>query len=353
MLAAGNDPSAAAVAAHTSTDYAESEDARRATGGAKKAGSADADAALVAAHHQGEEGSFNRLVARAQELVPGIRSQDAIDVVAQQAHGGGVTPEFVEQLRRENRINPPGFTPGADRRRTGPDPNEAASAAMKAGSAPDELRQAARAPSAPGGMVPEDHPLHAAVAELEPLVARGPKREGHFAGAADPAVAGLATAKRFLGGSNPSGASADEWAGAIKDHVDRLKKKSREELPRHKHGDAFHSALEEHSDGLRRADHAPGSHVHEASTERMVRLADMAVKDFDPRSHHASRPIPPPHAVADSQGNPVPSYHPQDRNHAEAHAAALNNAHGDTHTFRVDTLKSGRLTVKGKSAPKA
>jgi hypothetical protein len=67
------------------------------------------DAALLADYHEAtgaySVGAIKKINARAQELLPGIRVQEARDVVAMASeHGGKLPAEFVEQMIRENRV---------------------------------------------------------------------------------------------------------------------------------------------------------------------------------------------------------------------------------------------------------
>jgi hypothetical protein len=63
------------------------------------------DAALIAGHHAGDGDATKKLQARAQELLPGVRIQESLDVVATAAeHGGKLPKEYVEQMIRENRV---------------------------------------------------------------------------------------------------------------------------------------------------------------------------------------------------------------------------------------------------------
>jgi len=77
--------------------------------GAKK----NPDAALLAGHHSGDPDATKKMQARAEELLPGIRMQDAVDVVAVASENNGKLPkEFVDRMIRENRVA--GKKPEAD-----------------------------------------------------------------------------------------------------------------------------------------------------------------------------------------------------------------------------------------------
>lgn len=65
-----------------------------------------ADADILAGHHKGDSDATQAMHSRAQELVPGIRRQDSDTVLAEHVHGGGIKPEFIERMIKENRIAP-------------------------------------------------------------------------------------------------------------------------------------------------------------------------------------------------------------------------------------------------------
>jgi hypothetical protein len=76
------------------------------TDGQKEAKMGANDATIVADYHRGDTAAVKRLHKRAQELLPGIRTQDSIDVVAVAAENGGKLPKgFVDQMVRENRVS--------------------------------------------------------------------------------------------------------------------------------------------------------------------------------------------------------------------------------------------------------
>jgi len=62
------------------------------------------DADILAGHHKGDSDATQAMHSRAQELVPGIRRQDSDTVLAEHVHGGGIKPEFIQRMMRENRI---------------------------------------------------------------------------------------------------------------------------------------------------------------------------------------------------------------------------------------------------------
>ena len=71
---------------------------------APKAGKSDQD--IVADYHAGKTGSVVKLSERAEELLPGIRNSDALQVVATAAEAGGKLPDkFIAQMKRENRVS--------------------------------------------------------------------------------------------------------------------------------------------------------------------------------------------------------------------------------------------------------
>jgi|7_EtaG_2_1085326.scaffolds.fasta_scaffold00075_15 hypothetical protein len=60
---------------------------------------------LVAGYHKGDTEAIKELYKRAQELLPGIRISDALNVVATAAENYGKLPkEFVDEMIRENRV---------------------------------------------------------------------------------------------------------------------------------------------------------------------------------------------------------------------------------------------------------
>lgn len=74
--------------------------------------------ALLDGYHRGDADSVKEVYRLAQDLVPGIRLKDSDAVVSEVAYGGGITPEFVERMRREGRVLAPSAPRGKAKQTT-------------------------------------------------------------------------------------------------------------------------------------------------------------------------------------------------------------------------------------------